>query len=102
VLGPAELPLADLSADDWEVKRVYVLGRFQRTGLGRSLMQLARAEASRRGGRRLLLGVYSKNDRAIGFYHREGFAAVGTRTFQVGQHQYQDLILATPLAATND
>jgi hypothetical protein len=36
VLGPAELPLADLSTDDLEVKRVYVLGRFQRAGCGLS------------------------------------------------------------------
>src|SRR5687767_12829953 len=32
VLGPAELPLADLAADDCEVKRVYLLGRFQGAG----------------------------------------------------------------------
>jgi diamine N-acetyltransferase len=99
VLAPAHLPLADLAPDDLDVKRIYVLSRFQRAGLGRALMQLAKDEARRRHARRLLLGVYSKNDRAIAFYRREGFATVGARTFQVGQRQYQDLILSAPLSA---
>jgi ribosomal protein S18 acetylase RimI-like enzyme len=98
VLGPADLPLADLSCDDLEVKRIYVLSRFHRLGVGRALMQTAKEESRRRHARRLLLGVYSQNDRAIAFYQREGFATVGTRTFQVGRHQYHDLILGTPLA----
>jgi diamine N-acetyltransferase len=97
VLGPADLPLADRHAADCEVKRIYVLTRFQGAGLGRALMQLARDEARRRGAQRLLLGVYSKNERAIAFYRHEGFTPIGTRTFQVGRHQHHDLILAAPL-----
>jgi ribosomal protein S18 acetylase RimI-like enzyme len=97
VLGPAELPMADLATEDLEVKRIYVLSRFQRAGLGRELMQAARTEARRRGARRLLLGVYSQNDKAIAFYEREGFVPVSTRTFQVGRGQYHDLVLALSL-----
>ena len=98
MLGRADLPLADLAPTDLEVKRIYVLGRFQRSGLGRALMQQAKDEARRQSAHRLLLGVYSQNDRAIAFYQREGFITVGTRTFQVGRNQYHDLILGTPLA----
>ncbi|RIK81219.1 MAG: GNAT family N-acetyltransferase [Planctomycetota bacterium] len=97
VLGRADLPLDDLAADDWEVKRLYLLGRFQGGGLGRKLVQLAEEQALRRGGRRLLLGVYGRNERAIAFYRHMGFTTVGTRTFRVGARQYDDLVLGLNL-----
>jgi ribosomal protein S18 acetylase RimI-like enzyme len=97
VLGPADLPLSDLSADDWEVKRVYVLRRYQGAGLGRTLLQRAQHEAQRRGGRRLLLGVYSRNEAALAFYKHVGFTIIGTRTFRVGEHDYDDWVLGMKL-----
>ena len=98
VLTKPDLPLADLAADDLEVKRVYLLHRFQRTGVGARLMQEALESASRRGARRLLLGVYGGNTGAIAFYHRLGYQTVGTRRFLVGENTYEDLILGLNLA----
>jgi ribosomal protein S18 acetylase RimI-like enzyme len=97
VLAPADLPLPDLSPQDLEIKRVYLLHRFQGAGLGRGLMEAARARAVERGARRLLLGVYSRNDAAIGFYQRLGYRSVGRRIFRVGESDCQDLILARML-----
>jgi ribosomal protein S18 acetylase RimI-like enzyme len=97
VLSPAELPLADLQEADAEVKRVYLLHRFQGLGLGRRLMDTARDRAQQLGKRRLLLGVYAQNHAAIGFYQTLGYHPVGTRTFRVGQTDCQDLILALAL-----
>lgn len=94
LLAPADLPIPDPSPDDLEVKRIYLLTRFHRGGLGRRLMDEAIAEARRRGCRRLLLGVYGGNAAAIAFYERVGFTRAGTRTFRVGDHDYQDLVLA--------
>lgn len=99
VLAKPELPLADLSERDLEVKRVYLLHRFQGGGVGARLMELARAHAQAEGAARLLLGVYAKNTPAILFYERLGYVAVGTREFRVGAHTYHDLILALPLKA---
>jgi len=100
VLAAADLPaVADIGPDDLEIKRVYLLHRFQRMGLGRRLMDTARVHARRRGGRRLLLGVYSRNSEAIAFYRTLGYDTVGTRTFRVGDTDCQDLILALPLTA---
>ena len=93
VVAPASLPLPDLREHDLEVKRIYLLGRVQGTGLGRRLMNEAVTFAQQRGSRRLLLGVYGRNDRAIAFYERFGFTRVGTRRFRVGNHEYDDLIL---------
>jgi len=94
VLTNADLPLPDISPDDAEVKRVYLLNRFRGAGLGRRLMQEAETFARARGIRRLLLGVYSRNDEAISFYERLGFQRVGERSFTVGDSTYHDFIMA--------
>lgn len=93
VATPPDLPLPDLAAGDIEVRRIYLLYRFQRLGMGRWLMEEALAWAARTGCRRVLLGVYSRNERALAFYARLGFTQAGTREFRVGAHQYHDFIL---------
>jgi ribosomal protein S18 acetylase RimI-like enzyme len=97
VLTKPDLPLADISPDDAEVKRVYLLSRFRGAGLGRRLMLEAEANARTRGVSRLLLGVYSGNNAAISFYERLGYKRVGERSFNVGDNIYHDFILAMPL-----
>ncbi len=99
VLTRPDLPLPELGSGDVEVKRVYLLHRFQGGGLGRRLMQAAEDHARGCGRRRLLLGVYARNADAIGFYQRLGYRPVGTRTFLVGHHRYDDLILGRDLHA---
>lgn len=94
----SQLPLPDLTDDDYEVKRVYVLSRFQGTGLGRALMARALDDAREIGARRLLLGVYSENTEAIAFYRHLGFGVVGTRRFRVGSRERDDLILGVRLS----
>ena len=93
VVAPARLPLPDLDDNDVEVKRIYLLHRVQGTGLGRRLMSDAVDYARQTGSRRVLLGVYGGNERAIAFYERFGFTRVGTRRFRVGHNDYDDLIL---------
>lgn len=98
VLTKPDLPLGDISADDAEVKRVYLLNRFRGGGLGRQLMHEAEACARVRGVKRLLLGVYGGNDAAISFYERLGYQRVGERSFTVGDSTYHDYIMALELA----
>ena len=97
VLTKPDLPLAVIGPDDTEVKRIYLLQRFQGRGVGRDLMGTALTEARRLGRKRVLLGVYSQNESAIGFYHRAGFIRVGERPFQVGANTYHDFIFALDL-----
>ena len=92
VLGPAALP-GDVRPDDLEIKRIYVLRPFQGGGAGRELIHAASSRAEARGAKRLMLGVYGKNERAIGFYQRMGFTVHGTRRFRVGDREYDDLVL---------
>lgn len=97
VLTPPDLPLPGLHAGDTEVKRIYVLKKFQGRQLGRQLMDAAVAHARQQGKTRLLLGVYGDNQPALAFYRRMGFEKVGVRQFEVGSRVYDDLILGRDL-----
>jgi ribosomal protein S18 acetylase RimI-like enzyme len=93
VVTPPDLPLSDLAPGDLEIRRIYLLHRFQRGGLGRRLMDEVIAHARRTGCPRVLLGVYSRNEAALAFYARLGFTRAGTRQFRVGANDYFDYIL---------
>ncbi|CAN7243922.1 GNAT family N-acetyltransferase [Phenylobacterium sp. LjRoot219] len=97
VVAAADLPVA-LAADDLELKRFYLLSRLHGQGHGARLMETVAADARASGARRLLLGVFSANTRAIAFYARQGFTQAGVRKFRVGEGVYDDLVLARLLA----
>ena len=96
VIAPPQLPLPD-TAGDLELKRIYLLSRFQGGGLGKQLVAAAVAHSRACGARRLLLGVYSGNQRAIAFYERVGFIRLGDRKFRVGGKDYDDNIMGLSL-----
>jgi ribosomal protein S18 acetylase RimI-like enzyme len=100
-LGYALLTPADLQGaapGDLELKRIYVLSRLHGGGAGAALMRRAVDRAVERGARRLLLGVYCENDRALAFYRKQGFEQIGEHRFFVGETGYLDYVLARPLA----
>ena len=92
VLARPDLPVAT-GPGDYEVKRIYMLGRFRHGGAGRRLMDAAAEHVRGCGGGRLLLGVYQRNPAALAFYTRYGFGEIGTRRFQVGGQHYEDYVL---------
>lgn len=81
-------------AGDIELKRIYLLAPWQGNGNGKDLLERVFAVAEKRKGQRLLLSVYEKNVRAIGFYERAGFAAIGETVFMVGPVPFRDLVYA--------
>ena len=97
VLAPSDLPVPDPHPGEVEVKRVYLLNRFQGSGLGKLLMSHAIERARAEGARRLLLGVYSENAGAIAFYQRLGFETIGHRPFTVGTVVYDDFVMSLAL-----
>lgn len=94
---PPEIPEADPGPDDLELKRIYTLWRFLGAGVGPALIARAVDHARAAGARRLLLGVYGENHRAIAFYRRYGFAVIGARRFRVGGQIYDDAVMAAAL-----
>ena len=97
MLTTPDLPLADITPDDIEVKRIYLFARFQGSGGGKLLLDQAVTAAREQGKTRLLLGVNAENNLALSFYYRNGFEKVGVRKFQVGEVLCDDFILAKPL-----
>jgi ribosomal protein S18 acetylase RimI-like enzyme len=93
VLSTPDVPVKDPDPNDWEIKRIYLLSRFQGSGNGRRMMEACARYAKASGCARLLLGVYSRNDLALKFYARMGFEKVGERMFRVGGSDYYDYIL---------
>lgn len=96
VLSPPDLPVA-VTADDIELKRIYLLHRFQGGGLGRRLLEWSACEARELGRKRLLLGVKADNTAAIAFYDRVGFVRIGERKFLVGSMWCDDFIYSLAL-----
>jgi ribosomal protein S18 acetylase RimI-like enzyme len=96
------IPQPELDAareGDVELKKIYVLSRFQGTGTAQRLF--AEVLTAAEGSKRLLLGVKDDNHRAISFYKRQGFQVIGTRRFNVGGELYDDLVFARDLSMEN-
>ena len=88
----------DLQQDgDIELKRIYVLGPWQGGGNGRQLLEQAFAIAAERDAKRMLLAVYENNEKAVAFYERAGFAAIGNTAFMVGDVPFRDMVYARTL-----
>ena len=79
---------------DIELKRIYLLGPWQGGGNGTALLNQVFAIAHERDAKRMLLAVYENNDRAVAFYQRAGFVAIGETIFMVGQVPFRDMVYA--------
>jgi len=107
MLTAPDLPTIETTDTDVELKRIYLFSRFRSSKTevvghpgvrtAQALMDAAVADAREMGHKRLLLGTHGDNERAIGFYRRNGFVVVGTRVFKVGMQECSDLIFAKPL-----
>lgn len=71
-----------------EVKRIYLLHRFQGTGLGKQLMTAALAVAKARGAAEVCLDVAEFNAHAISFYTGFGFRVLSTKEIVTPIHSY--------------
>lgn len=96
VVTTPDLPGAD-TARDLELKRIYLLGRYQGGGLGKRLLGQAIEHARNVGAARLLLGVFAGNQSAIAFYTKQGFTHFADRRFVVGGTAYEDHVMSLDL-----
>lgn len=94
--GPASLPHEALQPGDGELKQLYVLRPGQGQGIGAALFAAAEAWLLEVGQRRLWIGVWSGNDKAIAFYERRGFTQAGGYKFAVGDSWDDELIYCRP------
>ena len=91
-LGPLKLPVAE-DSPALLLDQLYILKPYHGVGIAHALMDWIIDEARRRGAARLYLTVFVENHRALRFYDRYGFEAVGRYDFMVGSHADEDMIM---------
>jgi diamine N-acetyltransferase len=98
--GPAIVALAQMraKAGEGEVQRFYVDAAWHGQGIAQPLMAALIASAEAAGLAALHLGVWSRNDRAIAFYRRQGFHPDGNAEFLLDGVPQSDLLMRRPLA----
>ncbi|HYC88261.1 MAG TPA: GNAT family N-acetyltransferase [Thermoanaerobaculia bacterium] len=82
---------------DIELGRFYVDRTHHGRGIAQALMDAVLAAARTLGGRKLWLGVWEHNPRAISFYAKCGFADEGSQPFTVGSDVQTDRIMTLTL-----
>jgi ribosomal protein S18 acetylase RimI-like enzyme len=88
---PAQSDINDSAS--LEIERIYVRQCYKGQGLGKTLMGFALKEAAIRNKDYVWLGVWEKNNDAIGFYKKMGFSGSGRHTFHMGDELQSDLIM---------
>lgn len=78
-----------------ELRRFYVDGPAQGTGVAQLLMAAVLDAARELGGRNVWLGVWERNPRAIAFYRKCGFTVVGSQPFVLGSDHQNDRVMVT-------
>ena len=82
-----------------EIVRLYVDTPWHGHGIAQQLMTDAIALATHSGARRIALGVWEHNPRAIAFYEKCGFVEVGAHQFMLGTDAQRDVVMARDLPA---
>jgi ribosomal protein S18 acetylase RimI-like enzyme len=88
--GDNSLPVSDPKPFDGELKRLYLSRDAQGLGLGKRLLDMGLEWL---GPRRIFIGVWSGNAKAIALYHSRGFTEVGAYHFMVGSTPDDEVIL---------
>ncbi len=91
--GPCALPHPEVTPACGELKRLYVRQETQGAGLGSRLLQTS-LDWLAAPGRRLWIGVWSRNHGAQRLYERHGFRRVGEYQFPVGATLDDEFILS--------
>jgi ribosomal protein S18 acetylase RimI-like enzyme len=92
-----DLDDAGLSAQ-MEIKRIYLLYRFHRNGIGNLLMNEILATAREKRVTALILKVQEINQNAIAFYFQYGFRIVGGEPLRAGERDYKVLVMKLDLS----
>lgn len=80
-----------------ELQRLYVDRPWHGQGIAHQLMAEALRLAKIAGADKFWLGVWAHNPRALAFYGKCGFTAVGEHVFPVGHDPQRDIIMARPV-----
>lgn len=87
----------EMGEESLEIERIYIRNKFQRHGLGKYLLTKAIEIAKEQNKNKIWLGVWEKNENAIGFYKKMGFVQTGTHSFYMGDEEQMDFVMIKTL-----
>ena len=79
--------------DSLEIERIYVKQEYQRSGLGRKLIEVGIGLALKQHLKYVWLGVWEHNTKALKFYRNIGFKKFGSHEFIMGDDHQIDILL---------
>ena len=79
--------------DAMEIQRIYILSEYKGKGIGTALMSKAEEEAKIAKVKRIWLGVWEHNDKAIAFYKKKGYKRFSEHTFMFGNDPQTDYLM---------
>ncbi len=77
--------------------QLYVSPAFHGTGVATQLVDTAMNDARSQGHDLVWLGVSEHNERAMAFYRRHGFAAIGRHVVGSAEHAHHDVVMSLRL-----
>ena len=77
----------------FEIERIYLITKFQGKGLGKKLFTKILNMGKEKGYKKVWLGVWENNFRAIKFYEKYGFKKFGQNNFLLGNDLQTDYLL---------
>lgn len=83
----------EMGDESLEIERIYIRNKFQKHGLGKSLLNKAIEIAVEHKKNQIWLGVWEKNENAIAFYIKKGFVQTGAHSFYMGDEEQVDFIM---------
>lgn len=90
-IGLAQTEIID--KDSMEIQRIYVLTEYQGKKVGQQLFEKAIAIATQMEFKCVWLGVWEKNEKAIGFYKKNGFIEFDKHIFNLGRESQTDIMM---------
>ncbi|MCC6605142.1 MAG: GNAT family N-acetyltransferase [Anaerolineae bacterium] len=94
-----EAPACVSAEQPGEIQRFYILSGWHGQGIAQRLMNACIAEMQQKGTDVVWLGVWENNPKAIAFYQKVGFVAVGEHVFPLGNDPQRDIVMARPVVA---
>jgi len=89
-----EAQTEEMGDEALEIERIYIRSPFQKQGYGKYLFNKALEVAMEQNKKKIWLGVWEKNEKAIAFYKKMGFVQTGAHSFYMGDEEQTDFIMA--------
>ena len=80
-----------------EIERIYVLQEYQGNKIGKTLYNKSVSCAKEKEATYIWLGVWERNENAIGFYKKQGFLEFDKHVFVLGDEKQTDIMMKVSL-----